>query len=411
MIPPLSVTIREPLRLPVEVIEVDGLPKIIAGGMPVTPLNVALKLKVEERGATEASVETYSRAGQLYLEFAAKRERSLIDVTDEEFRWFVQALQGRPFPGGGGQQQTLPGERGARTANLMVTLIYSLAAEVQNLYGVKFDWYRYRGVPNELVDIVRAVGGHKRAKMFRRAHRVPHTPRKVLPLPQAEFEKMILAAHKRWGTIISDGDAAHAENPEQQRGALFCRNVAILFTMRYGGARRSEPRFITLDDVDRERSLLWLVTKGHGGEKGERLSVVLHPLVEKLIWLYVTKFQPVTEENSVKGYPVFVSHGTADYGRKISSQCVRKIFDVLRPSLTPPWNKLATPHSLRHSHSIDLQQNTNEAGTVINMRWVSLSSLDAYRAASTHFVGELTATANTKLSGLLLRLGLDLEDV
>jgi len=183
MILPLSITIREPIRLPVEVIEVDGLPKIIAGGTPVTPLNVALKLKVEERGATEASIETYSRAGRLYSEFAARRERSLIDVTDEEFRWFVQALQDRPFPGGGGQQQTLPGERGARTANLMVTLIYSLAAEMQNLYRVKFDWYRYRGVPNELVDIVRAVGGHKRAKMFRRAHRVPHTPRKVLPLP------------------------------------------------------------------------------------------------------------------------------------------------------------------------------------------------------------------------------------
>ena len=40
MTPSLSITLREQLRLPVEKVEVDGLPKLLAGNVPVTPLNV-----------------------------------------------------------------------------------------------------------------------------------------------------------------------------------------------------------------------------------------------------------------------------------------------------------------------------------------------------------------------------------
>ncbi|PYS76455.1 MAG: hypothetical protein DMF66_14660 [Acidobacteria bacterium] len=410
MIPALSVTLREPLILPVEIIEVDGLPKIIAGNVPVTPLNVVLKTKAED-GATKASVDTYARAGRLFSEFAAHRGRALTDVTDAEFTWFKQALQGHPFPDAHNRQQSLSGRRNAGTADTTIALLYSIAADLKDIYGVRLDWHRYRGVPTELVEIVRAAGGNRRARIFRRAHRVPHTPPKVLPLPQTEFEKMIVAAHKRWGNIVVAGDMAHSQDPSRQKGALFCRNVGILFSMRFGGARRSEPAFITLDDVDREQSLLWLVTKGHGGEKGERLPVVLNPLLEKLIWLYVTRYRPVTEENSVKGYPVFVSHGTANYGRRISSECVRKIVDVLSPALTPPWDELVTPHTMRHRYSVDLQQHTNEAGTVINMRHASFASLARYRAAAADFVEKLTATADEKLAGFLLTLGLNVADI
>jgi hypothetical protein len=237
----LSVTLREPLRLPVEVIEVDGLPKVIAGNVPVTPINMVLGWKVENNGATRASINTYARAGRLFSEFGAHRGRALIDVTDVEFMWFVRALQGHHFLGSNNHQQLLNARLGARTANLMVALLYSIATDLQYLYGVKLDWYKYRGVPNELVEIVRATAsGRKRAGMFRRTHRVPFTPRKIMPLPHEEFKNLLSAAKDRWGNTIEDGDTANAENPEQQRGDLFCRNVGILFSMRYGGARRSD---------------------------------------------------------------------------------------------------------------------------------------------------------------------------
>lgn len=402
-----SITLREPLSLPVEVIEVDGLPKVMSGNLPVTPINIALNWKRENRGATAASLETYARAGRLYVEFAAHRRRSLIDVTNEEFKWFTQALTGGYFPDADGNQRQLSGERGPRTADSMISLLYSLAVDLQEIYDIKLDWYRYRGVPNELVNLVRALGGKSRNNNFRRTHHVPYTPKKVLGLPDEEYELLLRAAHERWGSTIADGDIAFAENPNEQRGALFYRNLAILLSMRLEGARRSEPPFITLDDIDREKSLIYLVTKGHGGEHGERLPVLLHPLVESAIWVYATRYRPITDENSVKGYPVFVSHSTRNYGKRISAQTVRKIIDPLRDKLTPPWDELVSPHTLRHSFASDLQKNGGEAAVMINMRHASYESIVPYSASPEVFAKELLVSGETRLTGLLSEFGIE----
>jgi integrase len=383
----------------------------MSGNLPVTPINVTLKWKHENRGATEASLETYARASRLLVEFAAHRGRSLIDITNQEFNWFTQALQGKHFLDARGQQQKLHGERcrGPRTADTMISLLYSLASDLQEIYQINFDWYRYRGAPNKLVELVRALGGRSRSNVFHRLHRVPYTPRKVLGLPDEEFERLLLAARKKWGYTITDGDRAFAENPHEQRGALFYRNLAILLTLRFEGARRSEPSFITLNDIDRENSRIYLVTKGHGGPKGEKLPVLLNPLVDGAIWVYATKYRPVTDENSVKDYPVFVSHSTRNYGERMSAQSVRKIIDALRDSLTPPWDELVSPHTLRHSFASDLQKHGGEPAVVINMRHASYSSIKPYVASPEIFADELLVSGETRLTKRLLEFGIELN--
>jgi integrase len=289
----------------------------------------------------------------------------------------------------------------------MIALLYSLAVDLQEIYQIRFDWYRYQGVPIELVESVRALGGQRRAKLFRRAHRVPYTPRKVLALPDTQFELLLRAARQKWGSAIADGDMAFSEDPDSQCGALFYRNLGILLTLRYEGARRSEPPFITLDDIDRDNSRIYLVTKGRGGAAGEKLPVLLHPLVESAIWVYVTKYRPVTDENAVKGYPVFVSHSTRNYGQRISAQSVRKVIDALRSSLTPPWDKLVSPHSLRHSFASDLQKYGGEMAVVINMRHASPSSLAPYSAGPEIFADQLLESGEMRLSSLLSEFGIE----
>lgn len=409
MTPALSITLTERLKLPVETIEVDGLPKLLAGNVPVTPFNVIFKWKRDNRGTPKGSLDCYAQAGKLYVEFAAHRGRSLVDITNEEFRWLTQALKGGHFLDENGRQQLLSCNSGPRTADTRIALLYSLAADLQDLYQMKFDWYRYRGAPVELVEMVRATGGRSQVVNFRRAHRVPYTPRKVMALPDSEFERLLLAAHQKWGNIITDGDIAFAGEPEEQRGALFYRNLGILLTMRFEGARRSEPSHITLDDIDRERSRIYLVTKGHGGPKGKKLPVLLHPLVDSAIWVYAAKYRPMTDENSVKSYPAFVSHSTRNYGQRIGAQTVRKIIDPLRDSLTSPWNRLVSPHTLRHSYASDLQEHGGETATVVNMRHASERSLKPYRANPEVFAEELLALGNARLTNLLSGFGIELN--
>lgn len=405
-----SATLGEPLRLPVEIIRVDGLPKVIAGNLPVTPINAALRLKRDDRGATEASLETYAHASRLYVEFAAHRGRSLIDVTNEEFRWFTQALKGEHFLDAAGEQRQLTGARVPRTADKIIALLYSMAADIQELYDVRFDWYRYRGVPIELVDLVRANRGKSSRGLFQRAHRVPFTPKKVLGLPDDEFERLIRAAYEKWGETVVDGDVSFAQDPEAQRGALFYRNLVILLILRLEGGRRGELPFITLEDVDREKRRIYLVTKGHGGARGKRLPVLLHPLVESAIWIYVIKYRPTTAENSVKGYPILVSHSTRNYGERISAQCVRKVIDALRDALTPPWDKLVSPHPLRHSFAGDLQEHGGEVATMINMRHASTQSLNSYLIGPERFANQLLASGETKLTRLLSEFEIEVSN-
>ena len=403
---PPSATLGEPLRLPVEIIRVDGLPKVMAGNLPVTPLNAVLRLKRDNRRATEASLETYAFAGLLYVEFAAHRGRSFVDVTNEEFRWFVRALKGECFLDAAGEERRLTGSRGPRTADKIIALLYSIAADIKELYGVQLDWYRYRGVPIELVEMVRAQRGRAGRSLFERAHRVPFTPRKVLALPDEEFERLLRAAHKEWGETVVDGDVAFAEDPGAQLGALFYRNVVILLLLRLEGGRRGELSFITTEDIDREKKLLKLVSKGHGGGRGKRLPVLLHPLVERAIWIYVTKYRPTTAENSVKGYPILVSHSTRNYGSQISAQCVRKVVDALSDVLTPPWDELVSPHTLRHSYAQDLQEHGGVVATRINMRHASDQSMNPYLAGPERFADQLLGSGETKLTRLLSEYGI-----
>ena len=371
---------------------------------------MALQRRRDSRGATPPSLESYTGAGLLYSEFAAHRGRALIDVTDEEFRWFTRALTGHPFIDGEGNQRQLSGSRGPRTADKIIALLYSLAADMEEVYGVRFIWRRYIRASQELIDLLRATGGRLRAKSFPRAHRVPYTPKQVLPLPDEQFDLMLLGAQQKWGGLIAEGDAKFADDPEKQRGALFHRNVTLLLILRFEGARRSEPTFITLEDVDRKRSRLYLVTKGHGGPTGKKLPVLLHPYVEAAIWNYATECRPVTKENSVAGYPVLVSHSTRNYGRQISAQCVRKVIDELREFLTPPWDERVSPHTLRHRYAVDLQKHAGEAGTVVNMRHASFRSLDSYRGSIEDFAPELIATADRRLTAMLTDFGLTVPD-
>lgn len=399
--PSASLTI--PLKPPVTVCKLNGLPKIMAGGIPVIPINVALVQRRDLNDATEASLETYARAAKLYVEFAAHLRRSILDITNDDFKLFRKALQGQSFHDIDGSLVRLNTNGGKRTADLMITLMYSLAIDVEELYRVRFDWRRYRGFPNEIISYLIEVGIFTPPKGVRREHSIKWRPQKIHGLPDEQFDKLLAAAHERWGNSIPDGDAAFAKEPEGQRGALFYRNAAMLLLERYGGARRSEVTTVELDDIDRQNSKLYLVTKGHRGVNEERLPVLLFPAVYDVLWSYITRFRPITGDQTHKDRrSVFLSHSVVNYGRCVSAQTVRKMLEVLRDSLDSPWNKILTPHMLRHSYAYDLQRYLSEVGVTINMRHASPLSASPYTAGVEVFA-DLLAPMNARLEQLLTR--------
>src|SRR5712692_3578576 len=148
----LNLSLSTPLRFPVRIRMLDSVPKILAGGVPVTPFNLVLLQRQREKGSTPASLDTYARAARLYVEFCVHRHRSLIQISNEEFIWFKNALLGHPFPNSDGKLVRLDGARGRRTADLMLTLLYSLTVDVMERYDVSFDWLRYRGVQHYPTD-------------------------------------------------------------------------------------------------------------------------------------------------------------------------------------------------------------------------------------------------------------------
>ncbi len=231
-----NLSLRLPLRFPIRVRILDGLPKLLAGGVPITPINLILKQKQQEYGATLASLDTYVRAARLYLEFCAHRQQTLVGISNEEFIWFKHALLGDLFPCANGNLIRLAGERGRRTADLMLTLLYSLAADIEERYDVSFDWLRYKGAHHH-IEGVHGTGRsvYLSSAGLRRTHRIRWVPRKVMGLPDEQFTSLLQAAWNRWGNQITDGDMAFAEHPESQRGALFYRNLAMLMVLRYAG--------------------------------------------------------------------------------------------------------------------------------------------------------------------------------
>jgi integrase len=400
----LNLSLNLPLKLPVRVRLLDGVPKIIAGGIPVMPINLVLQQRQRETGATRSSLETYARAARLYVEFCAHRGQSLIGVSNEEFKWFRDALIGHPFLNADGGYVHLSGERGERTGDLMLTLLYSLAADIMERYNVTFDWVRYKGMSNQLIEAIRELKRPIDFRTFglRRTHRIKFTAPKILGLPDDQFVRLLIATKERWLETIADGDVAFAKPPEAQRGGLFWRNIALLMVLRCVGSRRSEVVRLRMNDVDRGRSLIYLATKRHR----ERLPVLLYPWVGDLIFHYVTEFRPIVSSSLENQQAVFLSHSAQNYGERISDQSVRALIDVLRPALDPPWDEQLTPHMLRHSFGYDLQKLSGPAANVTNMRHASSRSSEPYQAAPETFADELLEPGNKMIQDFLAQAGI-----
>ena len=405
----LNLSLSTPLRFPVRIRMLDSVPKILAGGVPVTPFNLVLLQRQREKGSTQASLDTYARAVRLYVEFCAHRHRSLIQISNEEFIWFKNALLGHPFSNSDGKLVRLDGERGRRTADLMLTLLYSLTVDVMERYDVSFDWLRYRGVLHYPTDPLYSTKGPARsnASGFRRTHSIRWTPRKIMGLPDDQFIQLLRAAWDRWGNQIADGDAAYADQPEAQRGALFYRNLAMLMVLRYTGSRRIEVVQIALQDIDRANSVIHLTTKGHRGPAERRLPVLLFPWVRDVIWMYLTRFRPIVADAPREDqHLLFLSHSVQNYGQQLSDQSVRALVNSLRPALLPPWNQQLTPHMLRHAFGYDLQKHGGPAAVVTNMRHASSRSGEPYAAGPEVFADELLLKSNTMIEQLLAEAGL-----
>jgi integrase len=405
-IPSERVSLNLPLALPVKVIQVDSLPKLLAGGVPVTPLNLVLARKISE-GATRQSIDTYLRAASLFVEFCAHRGRALIEITNEEFRYFVDALQGHAFPDAGGELVRLRGKRGKRTADLMLMLLYSIASNIKEIYRVNPDWHRYKGVPALLVETACFQGRDRRraySNLFHREHVIKHTERKVVGLPDDQFTLMLRGAYDKWNKFITDGDIAYSSDSEERRGALFFRNVAMLLVLRYSGGRSSEVIKVRFEDIDCTNALLYLSTKGHNGN---RLPVVLYPFVHDAIQLYVKSYRPrLPDGRAITHSYVFLSHSTRNYGQPLTSQSVRAMIDGLRPYLDAPWSEQVTPHTLRHSYAYDLQKHAGPGATVTGMRHSSANSLDNYRADIEAFADQLLGPLDTAIEEMFAKAGL-----
>ena len=358
-------------------------------------------------GATSASLDTYVRAARLYVEFCAHRGQSLLGITNEEFYWFKHALLGHPFPDLSGTYIRLLGERKERTADLMIVLLYSLATDIADRYGISFDWLRYKGEagPHFNMDV---PGGFQfpilsQSSHHQRAHRIKYSPSKVVGLPDEQFARLLVTARERWIYTIADGDIAYSTQPDTQRGALFWRNVAILLVLRCAGSRRSEVVQLQLDDLDRAKSLIYLATKRHK----DRLPVLMYPWVRDLIWQYVTTFRPsIVSASAQDQRAIFLSHSVYNYGEKISDETVRALIDGLRPTLDPPWNEKLTPHMLRHAFGYDLQRLSGPAAVTTNMRHASLRSGEPYQAGPEQFEEEVLIPGNEKIEQIFAQAGL-----
>jgi hypothetical protein len=237
MQPMLSLTM--PLQPPVHLLKMDSMPKLVAGGVPVLPMNLIFTRKRQFQLAPDTTLASLAHAAQYYVEFCAHRRYGLLDVAHEEFTTFKNALLGEPFKDAEGNLVYLSGSRNRslRRVDHILQLLYGIAADIAEVYGETFDWQRYKGSPSPHGKARR----HMHAKQgSRRVHAVRWERTKITGLPDERFVKLLQAAKARWGEHISAGDKAYAADPEMQRGALFYRNVALLFVLRYAGSRRAE---------------------------------------------------------------------------------------------------------------------------------------------------------------------------
>jgi integrase len=392
--------------LPVWIRWVDGLPKILAGGVPVVPFNAALRHRARHEGATRKSLAAYARAAALYTTYCAHQWAGLLDVANDEFPSFVDGLLGLKFRDASGHLVCLDGHaRSRRSADLYLALLYSLAGDVAHLYGISFDWRRYRrlfGSGDGLTAVARA---HLVTGLGQRTHRIRYAQRKVVGLPDEELDKMLRRATELWRDYLAPGDRRFALEPERQRGALLRRNIAILLCMRYAGARRSEIAPIRIDDVDRQGHHLVLQTKGHRKGDIEYLPVILYEEVAEQLWTYFTDYRPVVSSTTDQGF-LFLSHGVRDYGQPVTDSAIREIFDRLRPALSPRWSKQATPHTLRHACAYELQGRVSPDVIMAQMRHRVTRSLDPYRASALVFADQLLPAVSGSVREMMVRVGL-----
>lgn len=375
-----SATTFGPIDGPVRVRSRDSVPLIYAGWVPLTPLNAVLRRRSVQLGASASSLASYAHAARLFAQFCAHRGLTLDTVSDADFRLFVEALSGRSFFDRAGAETRLPGERSARTVDHLISLIYSIGSDLEELYRLYLPWRRYRGQHT----------GPGRTTLAR-VHRLRWMPPKVRGLPDAQFTQLLAAARDRWGDATAPGDQ-HFGRGEDLRGALMWRNVALLLLLRYTGARRSEAPALDIADLDLDADLVSLVTKGRRG--GAREPVVLLPPVRQAIWMYLTRYRPLVSPTPTDRHAVFVSHATHTYGQRISAQSVRKVLDALRPAVDEPWRRRLRPHLLRHAWAYDLQCAAGPMALTANMRHRSVRSSDPYRAGAELFAEELVAVGN-----------------
>ena len=133
-----SPSLRIQPQLPVWICWVDGEPKILAGGIPVVPFNTALRHRARHDGATRKSLAAYACAGALYATYCAHQDIGLLDVSNE-FSSFVDGLLGVKFRNAHGEFVHLDGHARSRaSADLYLTLLYSLTGDVAHLYDVSY---------------------------------------------------------------------------------------------------------------------------------------------------------------------------------------------------------------------------------------------------------------------------------
>jgi hypothetical protein len=158
----------------------------------VVPFNVALKNRARNEGATRKSLAGYARAGALCAAYCAHQQVGLLNVVNEEFPTFIDGLLGLRFRSASGELVYLDGHvRSRGSADLFVTLLYSLTGDVAHLYDVSFDWRRYRRVVGAGDGLTAVTRAHLLTGLGHRVHRIRHMTRKVVGLPDQELEKML----------------------------------------------------------------------------------------------------------------------------------------------------------------------------------------------------------------------------
>ena len=76
------------LQPPVPVLKIDSIPKLVAGGLPVLPINFIFTRKRQFQSTPDTTLASLASPARYYFEFCAHRRYGLLDVAHEEFTAF-----------------------------------------------------------------------------------------------------------------------------------------------------------------------------------------------------------------------------------------------------------------------------------------------------------------------------------